>query len=51
MNIMKCFECETCGTHIDCRIGLSNRDVQPFQFACPECEEKLLLIFWVKTST
>ncbi len=41
MNIMKCFECETCGTHIDCRIGLSNRDVQPFQFACPECEEKI----------
>ncbi|WP_245883939.1 hypothetical protein [Vibrio albus] len=26
---------------IDCRIGFSNRDVQPFQFACPECGEQI----------
>ncbi|MBJ2112343.1 hypothetical protein JFQ86_05835 [Serratia ureilytica] len=41
MNIIKQFECDTCCTHIDCRIGLSNRDVQPFQFACPVCEQQI----------
>ncbi len=41
MNICKCFKCDTCETLIDCRIGMSNRDIQPFQFACPECEERI----------
>ncbi|HCI6837805.1 TPA: hypothetical protein NPP86_001573 [Klebsiella quasipneumoniae subsp. quasipneumoniae] len=41
MNICKCFKCDTCETLIDCRIGMSNRDVQPFQFACPVCEERI----------
>ncbi len=45
MNICKCFLCNTCGTKIDCRIGLSNRDIQPFQFACPECEERISFVF------
>lgn len=45
MNICKCFQCNTCGTHIDCRIGMSNRDVQPFQFACPACEERITFVF------
>ncbi|WP_337160231.1 hypothetical protein [Pseudomonas putida] len=45
MNICKCFQCNTCGTHIDCRIGMSNRDVQPFQFACPMCEERISFVF------
>ena len=39
MNICKRFKCNTCETLIDCRIGMSNRDVQPFQFSCPNCEE------------
>lgn len=39
MNICKRFKCNTCDTLIDCRIGMSNRDVQPFQFSCPNCEE------------
>lgn len=39
MNICKQFECSTCETVIDCRIGMSNREVQPFQFACPNCHE------------
>ena len=44
MNICKCFKCDTCGTLIDCRIGMSNREVQPFQFACPVCEECISFI-------
>ena len=44
MNICKCFKCDTCGTLIDCRIGISNREVQPFQFACPVCEECISFI-------
>lgn len=45
MNICQCYECNTCGTKIDCRIGMSNRDIQPFQFACPKCEERISFTF------
>jgi hypothetical protein len=48
MNICKCFKCDTCDTLIDCRIGMSNRDVQPFQFACPSCED--VISFAIGTS-
>jgi len=48
MNICKCFKCDTCDTLIDCRIGMSNRGVQPFQFACPICEE--VISFSIGTS-
>lgn len=48
MNICKCFQCETCETLIDCRIGMSNRDTQPFQFACPVCEERITFVFGTK---
>ncbi|PWI34224.1 hypothetical protein DI392_03660 [Vibrio albus] len=41
MNICTRYKCDTCDTLIDCRIGFSNRDVQPFQFACPECGEQI----------
>ncbi len=39
MNICERFKCCTCEGLIDCRIGMSNRDVQPFRFACPLCGE------------
>ncbi|MNE00487.1 hypothetical protein D3C80_928960 [compost metagenome] len=45
MNICKRFKCNICGEIIDCRIGMSNRDVQPFQFACPNCEERITFVF------
>ncbi|HDS6440691.1 TPA: hypothetical protein QHU34_003944 [Enterobacter hormaechei subsp. steigerwaltii] len=45
MNICKCFRCDTCNTLIDCRIGMSNRGIQPFQFACPVCEERITFTF------
>ncbi|PML93842.1 hypothetical protein [Vibrio breoganii] len=41
MNICTRYQCDTCDTLIDCRIGFSNRDVQPLQFACPECSEQI----------
>ncbi|HCE1826253.1 TPA: hypothetical protein NJ265_000793 [Vibrio parahaemolyticus] len=41
MNICTRYQCDTCDTLIDCRIGMSNRQVQPFQFACPECNEQI----------
>ncbi|WP_172559209.1 hypothetical protein [Vibrio fluvialis] len=41
MNICTRYKCDTCDTLIDCRIGFSNRNVQPFQFACPECGEQI----------
>lgn len=44
MNVLKRFLCDTCQTLIDYRIGMSNRDIQPFQFACPECEERISFI-------
>lgn len=50
MNICKRFKCNTCGTSIDCRIGMSNRDVQPFQFACPLCEERISFAFGMQNS-
>ncbi|WP_313110502.1 hypothetical protein [Atlantibacter sp.] len=49
MNICKCFKCDTCETLIDCRIGMSNRDVQPFQFACPACEENISFVIGLPT--
>lgn len=44
MNICKQFRCNTCDTIIDCRIGISNREIQPFQFACPKCEGKIAFV-------
>lgn len=44
MNILKRFRCDTCQTLIDCRIGMSNRGIQPFQFACPKCEERISFV-------
>lgn len=41
MNICTRYQCDTCDTFIDCRIGFSNRDIQPLQFACPECREQI----------
>ena len=39
MNFNQRFECNTCNSLVDCRIGMSNRDVQPIMFACPSCGE------------
>ncbi|MEQ5317271.1 hypothetical protein AB7281_21300 [Providencia rettgeri] len=41
MNYLEQFKCDVCSTVIDTRIGMSNRDIQPFQFACPNCENTI----------
>jgi hypothetical protein len=41
MNFCKRYQCNTCDTLIDCRIGMSNRDIQPFQFVCPKCKDRI----------
>lgn len=43
MNFNQRLECNTCKTNVDCRIGMSNRDVQPISFACPTCGEGILI--------
>jgi hypothetical protein len=45
MNIGKCFQCDFCRSLIYCRIGMSNRAIQRFQFSCPSCEERISFIF------
>lgn len=45
MNINIQFICDTCKTTIDCRFGMSNRKIQPFQFSCPNCEEIIIALF------
>lgn len=41
MNFNQRFECTTCESLVDCRIGMSNRDVQPIRFCCPSCGEAI----------
>lgn len=37
MNTCMTITCATCEQDTDCRIGYSNRLIQPIQFACPHC--------------
>lgn len=37
MNHNMTLTCSTCAKDIDFRLGMSNRDVQPFSVACPHC--------------
>ncbi len=37
MNHVGTLTCETCDGDIDCRVGFSNRAVQPLSFPCPHC--------------
>jgi len=37
VNYNERLKCGTCDELVDCRFGMSNRDVQPFRFACPSC--------------
>lgn len=43
MNFNQRLECSTCKENVDCRIGMSNRDIQPISFACPTCGEGILI--------
>jgi len=37
MNTNLTFKCDVCERDTDCRIGYSNRRIQPLSFACPHC--------------
>ncbi|MBH1590383.1 hypothetical protein I5T82_17205 [Stenotrophomonas maltophilia] len=41
MNTCMTITCSTCEQDTDCRIGYSNRLIQPIQFACPHCHSAL----------
>lgn len=41
MNTCMTIICETCDQDIDCRVGYSNRRIQPLGFSCPHCESQL----------
>lgn len=41
MNTCMTITCETCEKDIDCRIGYSNRRIQPLAFSCPLCDSPL----------
>jgi hypothetical protein len=45
MNINMTIKCETCGTHIACRVGMSNRDIQPIRFSCQSCGSPIDMTF------
>lgn len=41
MNACMAITCSTCEQDTDCRIGYSNRLIQPLQFSCPHCHSTL----------
>lgn len=41
MNTCMTITCGTCELDTDCRIGYSNRIIQPIQFSCPHCHTQL----------
>lgn len=44
MNTCMTITCCTCELDIDCRIGYSNRLIQPIQFSCPHCHTQLEIV-------
>ncbi len=44
MNTCMTLSCNICEQDTDCRIGYSNRTIQPLSFACPHCESVLGVI-------
>jgi hypothetical protein len=45
MNINMTLECESCSTHIACRVGMSNRNIQPIRFNCQSCSSPIDINF------
>ena len=45
MNINMTVECETCSAHIACRVGMSNRYIQPIRFCCQSCGSPIDMTF------
>jgi hypothetical protein len=51
MNINMTIKCETCATHIACRVGMSNRSIQPIRFNCQSCGSPIDMTFHNMDST
>lgn len=49
MNINMTLLCDVCDKQIDCRFGMSNREVQPLSFACPVCKSIICVTFGGKS--
>lgn len=44
MNTCMTITCGTCELDTDCRMGYSNRIIQPIQFSCPHCHSQLEIV-------
>lgn len=45
MNHNMTLTCDVCSKDIDFRLGMSNRDIQPFSVACPHCSSLISITF------
>ena len=50
MNVNLTVECSTCGEKTNCRIGMSNRKVQPFRFNCQDCGSPIDMTFGAEST-
>lgn len=48
MNINLSVRCDECSNQTNCRVGMSNRDIQPLKFSCGKCGSLIGLDFNVK---
>jgi hypothetical protein len=48
MNANLTFTCDICEQDTDCRIGYSNREIQPLSFACPHCASLMQITLNIK---
>jgi hypothetical protein len=48
VNINLSVECDECSNQTNCRVGMSNRDIQPLKFSCRKCGSLIGLLFNVK---
>ena len=48
MNINLSVKCDECSNQTNCRVGMSNRDIQPLMFSCKGCGSFIGLDFKVK---
>jgi len=44
VNTCMTITCSTCELDTDCRVGYSNRLIQPIQFSCPHCHTQLEIV-------
>lgn len=51
MNINLSVKCDNCSNLTNCRVGMSNRDIQPLKFACKTCGSLIGMNFKIKGGT